>query len=55
MTPYLSYLFLLTILIGSPKVSAPWDFGQFCPGILVLVDIITYSHGLSRYPLQTVG
>ena len=40
---------------GSLKRSAPWDFGQFCLGTQVLVGIITFSHGLSRYPLQTVG
>ena len=37
------------------KHSAPWDFGQFCLSTQVLVGIIMFSHGLSRYPLQTVG
>ena len=40
---------------GSPKRSAPCDLVNFCLGTQVLLNIITFRHGLSRYPLQTVG
>ena len=40
---------------GSPKRSAPCDLANFCLGTQVLLSIITFRHGLSRYPLQTVG
>ena len=40
---------------GSPKRSAPCDLVNFCLGTQVLLSIITFHHGLSRYPLQTVG
>ena len=40
---------------GSPKRSAPCDLVNFCLGTQVLLSIITFRHGLSRYPLQTVG
>ena len=40
---------------GSPKRSAPCDCVNFCLGTQVLLSIITFRHGLSRYPLQTVG
>ena len=40
---------------GSPKSSAPCDLVIFCLGTQVLLSIITFHHGLSRYPLQTVG
>ena len=40
---------------GSPKGSAPCDLVNFCLGTQVLLSIITFRHGLSRYPLQTVG
>ena len=40
---------------GSPKRSAPCDLVIFCLGTHVLLSIITFRHGLSRYPLQTVG
>ena len=40
---------------GSPKRSAPCDLVNFCLGAQVLLSIITFCHGLSRYPLQTVG
>ena len=40
---------------GSPKRSAPCDLVIFCLGTQVLLSIITFRHGLSRYPLQTVG
>ena len=40
---------------GSPKRSAPCDLVNFCLGTQVLLSIFTFRHGLSRYPLQTVG
>ena len=40
---------------GSPKRSAPCDLVNFCLGTQVLLSIITFRHGLSRYPLQNVG
>ena len=40
---------------GSPKRSAPCDLVIFCLGTQVLLSIITFRHGLSRYPFQTVG
>ena len=40
---------------GSPKRSAPCDLVIFCLGTQVLLSFITFRHGLSRYPLQTVG
>ena len=40
---------------GSPKCSAPCDLVNFCLGTQALLSIITFRHGLSRYPLQTVG
>ena len=40
---------------GSQKRSAPCDLVNFCLGTQVLLSIITFRHGLSRYPLQTVG
>ena len=40
---------------GSPKRSAPCDLANFCLGTQVLLSIIMFRHGLSRYPLQTVG
>ena len=40
---------------GSPKRSVPCDLVNFCLGNQVLLSIITFRHGLSRYPLQTVG
>ena len=40
---------------GSPKRSAPCDLVNFCLGTQVLLSIITFRHGLLRYPLQTVG
>ena len=40
---------------GSPKRSALCDLVNFCLGTQVLLSIITFRHGLSRYPLQTVG
>ena len=39
---------------GSPKRSAPCNLVNFCLGTKVLLSIITFRHGLSRYPLQTV-
>ena len=35
---------------GSPKRSAPCDLVNFCLGTQVLLSIITFRHGLSRYP-----
>ena len=35
---------------GSPKRSAPCDLVKFCLGTQVLLSIITFRHGLSRYP-----
>ena len=40
---------------GSPKRSAPCGLVNFCLRTQVLLSIITFRHGLSRYPLQTVG
>ena len=40
---------------GSPKRSAPCDLVIFCLGTQVLLSIVMFSHGLSRFPLQTVG
>ena len=40
---------------GSPKRSAPCDLVNFCLGTQVLLSIITFCHGLSRYRLQTMG
>ena len=40
---------------GSPKRSAPCDLVNFCLGTPALLSIIAFRHGLSRYPLQTVG
>ena len=35
---------------GSPKRSAPCDLVNFCLGTQVLLSIITFRHGPSRYP-----
>ena len=40
---------------GGPTRSAPCDLVNFYLGTQVLLSIITFRHGLSRYPLQTFG
>ena len=40
---------------SSPKRSSPWGFGHFCLHIQVLLRLVTFSRGLSRYPWQTLG
>ena len=40
---------------GSPKRSSPSFVGHFCLCIQVLLRLVAFSHGLSRYPWQTVG
>ena len=40
---------------GRPKRNASCDLVSFWLGTQVLLGIITFSHGLSRYPLQPMG
>ena len=40
---------------GSPKRSSPWCVGHFCLCFQVLLRLVAFPHGLSRYPWQTVG
>ena len=35
---------------GSQKRSSPWCFSNFCPCVQVLLNLATFSHGLSMPP-----
>ena len=40
---------------GSQKRSSPWCFSHFCLCVQVLLSLATFSHGLSRQPLQRLA
>ena len=40
---------------GSMKRSSPWCFGHFSSCSSSLPSLVTFCHGLSRYPWRTVG
>ena len=40
---------------GSPKSSSPWCVGHVFLCIQVLLRLVAFSNGQSRYPWQTVG